>query len=85
MLYEEQSSDNNPVYNSSYYYDRPLEAALDYGYLIGAGLLFKTGVGAFGLEGRYSSGLGNFYSNTLYGIAEKAQNQVAGIYVYYLF
>lgn len=56
-------------------YGKKTEQKFDYGLCIGAGVEFGTGIGQFGLEGRYYYGLGDFFqtSSTTYFNAASMQ------------
>ena len=45
-------------------YGKKIENKLDYGITASVGIELRTGIGNFGLEGRYYFGLGNIYGIT---------------------
>ena len=68
LLYEVQEKSGSGPWNTVnrpnhvvYQYDRPIENKLDYGVSAGLGVELRTGLGVFGIEGRYYFGLGNIY------------------------
>lgn len=58
---------------------------IDYGILVGMGLEFRTGIGNFALEGRYSYGLSDIYSNSKSDHFQKSANSNIGVKaIYYI-
>lgn len=55
---------SNRPNNVTYQYGTPIAHKLDYGITGGVGMELRTGLGAFGIEGRYYFGLGNIYGIT---------------------
>ena len=51
----------------------------DYGIMAGLGMEFQTGIGNFALEGRYTFGLADFYSNSKADHFQQSANRVIGI------
>jgi hypothetical protein len=57
-------------------YYRMAERKIDYGLMAGLGLEFRTGIGSFMLEGRYTFGLGDIYSNSKADYFSRSANRV---------
>lgn len=57
-------------------YYRMAERKIDYGLMAGMGLEFRTGIGSFMLEGRYTFGLGDIYSNSKADYFSRSANRV---------
>lgn len=55
----------------------------DYGIVAGMGLEFRTGIGHFALEGRYTFGLGDFYSNSKADHFQRSAHRVIGVKMTY--
>ena len=55
---------SNRPNNVTEQYGKSIENKLDYGIAAGLGVEMRTGLGAFGIEGRYYFGLGNIYGIT---------------------
>ncbi len=60
----------------TYQYFRKAEKKLDYGLMAGMGLEFRTGIGNFSLEGRYSFGFGDIYNNRKSDYFNRSANRV---------
>ncbi|HBA13066.1 MAG: porin family protein [Bacteroidaceae bacterium] len=67
-----------------YHYNRPIENKLDYGISAGLGVELRTGIGAFGLEGRYYFGLGNIYNITKSDYFARCANSTISVRATYL-
>lgn len=70
------SSGQLPESNTTYQYYRMADKKIDYGIMGGLGLEFKTGIGSFALEGRYSFGLGDIYNNKKSDYFSRSANRV---------
>ena len=70
------SSGDVPVTMATHQYYRMADKKIDYGLIVGMGLEFRTGVGNFALEGRYSFGLGDIYNNTKSDVFSRSANRV---------
>lgn len=57
-------------------YYRKAEHRIDYGLIGGMGLEFRTGIGSFALEGRYSFGLSDIYKNSKSDHFSRSANRV---------
>lgn len=57
-------------------YYRMAERKIDYGLMAGLGLEFRTGVGNFALEGRYTFGLGDIYNSSKADYFSRSANRV---------
>lgn len=57
-------------------YFRKAEKKIDYGLMGGLGLEFRTGIGNFSLEGRYTFGLGDIYNNAKADHFSRSANRV---------
>lgn len=68
------SGNASPVFTTYQYY-RNADRKIDYGLLFGLGLEFRTGIGSFLLEGRYSFGLGDIYNNTRSDFFDRSANR----------
>lgn len=65
-----------PQYQPSYQYYHMAQRKIDYGLIGGIGLEFRTGIGNFSLEGRYTFGLGDIYNNTKSDYFTRSANRV---------
>jgi len=65
-------------------YGKAIENKLDYGISGGLGLELRTGIGAFGLEGRYYFGLGNIYGITKKDYFGRCANSTISVRATYL-
>lgn len=65
-------------------YGKKLENSFDYGIIGGAGVELGTGIGRFGLEGRYYYGLGNLFKNSKRDYFSKSNNSAIEIKLSYL-
>lgn len=65
-------------------YGKKLENKFDYGILGGIGAELGTGIGRFGIEGRYYFGLGNIFKNSKRDPFSKSNNSAIEIRVSYL-
>lgn len=65
-------------------YGKKTEQKFDYGLCIGAGVEFATGIGQFGLEGRYYYGLGDFFQTSSTTYFNAASMQTISINLVYL-
>lgn len=65
-------------------YGKKLENSFDYGIIGGIGAELGTGIGRFGIEGRYYYGLGNIYKNSKRDYFSKSNNSAIEIRVSYL-
>lgn len=70
------SSGNAPETMVTHQYYRMADKKIDYGLLVGMGLEFRTGIGSFALEGRYTFGLGDIYNNTRSDVFSRSANRV---------
>lgn len=66
-------------------YGKDIENKLDYGITAGLGIEMLTGVGTFGLEGRYYFGLGNIYGITKKDYFGRCANSTISLRATYLF
>ena len=66
-------------------YGKDIENKLDYGITAGLGIEMLTGVGTFGLEGRYYFGLGNIYGITKKDSFGRCANSTISLRATYLF
>lgn len=64
-------------------YGKKTEQKFDYGICIGAGVEFATGIGQFGLEGRYYYGLGDFFKTSSTTFFNTASMQTISINLVY--
>lgn len=69
-------SGNYPPSEVTYQYYHMADKKIDYGIMGGLGLEFKTGIGSFVLEGRYSFGLGDIYNNKKSDFFSRSANRV---------
>lgn len=60
----------------TYQYYRMAEKKIDYALMGGLGLEFRTGIGNFALEGRYTFGLGDIYNNKKSDFFNRSANRV---------
>ncbi|MDD3161229.1 MAG: porin family protein [Bacteroidales bacterium] len=65
-------------------YGKKTEQKFDYGLCIGGGVEFGTGIGHFGLEGRYYLGLGDFFQTSSTTFFNAASMQTISINLVYL-
>ena len=65
-------------------HDMPVEYKFDWGLCGGPGLEFRTGVGYFQLEGRYTYALGGIYGSSKEDAFAKSAKQVLSVRVAYL-
>ena len=91
LLYEVQQKGGNGPWNTAnrpnhvtYQYDRPIENKLDYGVSAGLGVEMRTGIGVFGIEGRYYFGLGNIYGITKSDYFARCANSSISVRAIYL-
>ncbi|MDU1890229.1 MAG: porin family protein [Dysgonomonas sp.] len=61
---------------TTHQYYRMAERKIDYGLMGGLGLEFRTGIGNFSLEGRYTFGLGDIYNNSKADHFSRSANRV---------
>lgn len=66
-------------------YGTPIAHKFDYGITGGIGLEMRTGIGAFGLEGRYYFGLGNIYGITKSDYFVRCANSTISLRLSYMF
>lgn len=57
-------------------YYRLADRKIDYGLMAGMGLEFRTGIGSFTLEGRYTFGLGDIYKSSKADYFSRSANRV---------
>ncbi|WP_029903204.1 porin family protein [Prevotella sp. 10(H)] len=69
-------SGNLPANEMTHQYYRMAERKLDYSLMGGMGLEFRTGIGYFALEGRYTFGLGDIYNNKKSDFFNRSANRV---------
>lgn len=91
LLYEVQKKGGQQPWNTAnrpnrvvYQYDRPIENKLDYGISAGLGAEIRTGLGVFGVEGRYYFGLGNVYGITKKDYFARCANSSISVRATYL-
>ena len=91
LLYEVQKKGGLEPWNTAnrpnhvvYQYDRPIENRLDYGISAGLGVELRTGLGVFGIEGRYYFGLGNIYGITKSDYFARCANSSISVRATYL-
>ena len=70
------SGNMEPSEMATYQFGRNAETKIDYGIMGGLGLEFRTGIGNFMLEGRYSFGLGDIYNNSKSDYFGRSANRV---------
>lgn len=70
------ASGNFPESSPSYQYYHMAERKIDYGIMAGIGVEFRTGIGHFSLEGRYTFGLGDIYNNSKADYFSRSANRV---------
>lgn len=73
-MFSDETS-NKPAFEIEQF-GKKAERKFDYGLLIGGGLEFRSGIGNFMLEGRYSFGLGDIYSNKKTETFDRSANRV---------
>lgn len=66
-------------------YGKAITNKVDYGIAAGAGIELRTGIGAFGIEGRYYFGLGNIYGITKKDYFGRCANSTISVRATYLF
>jgi hypothetical protein len=66
-------------------YGKTIENKIDYGITGGLGLELRTGLGAFGIEGRYYFGLSDIFDNSKVDYFGRSANNVISLRVHYLF
>lgn len=74
--YDNSQTETGQFYNKA-------DRRLDYGITAGMGLEFRTGIGHFALEGRYTFGLGDFYSNSKADHFQRSAHRVIGVKMTY--
>lgn len=77
------ASGTYPIQNPSYQYYRNAEKRFDYGIMAAMGLEFRSGIGNFALEGRYTFGLGNIYNSSKSDFFSKSSNSVLSVRLSY--
>lgn len=65
-------------------YGKAIENKLDYGISGGVGFELRTGIGAFGIEGRYYFGLGNIFGITKKDYFGRCANSTISVRAHYL-
>ncbi|MDH6310371.1 hypothetical protein M2451_003258 [Dysgonomonas sp. PFB1-18] len=75
-LLDRLSSGDLPARLVTDQYYRMAERKIDYGLMAGMGLEFRTGIGSFMLEGRYTFGLGDIYRNGKADYFSRSANRV---------
>ncbi|MDR0824250.1 MAG: PorT family protein, partial [Prevotella sp.] len=70
------SGGNVPVNFITHQYYRSAEQKIDYGLMAGLGLEFRTGIGNFTFEGRYTFGLGDIYKSSKADYFSRSANRV---------
>lgn len=70
------ASGNFPEDEPAYQYYHMAQRKIDYGIMAGLGLEFRTGIGHFSLEGRYTFGLGDIYNNSKSDYFSRSANRV---------
>lgn len=70
------ASGNVPSTTVTHQYYRMAEKKIDYGLTGGMGLEFRTGIGNFALEGRYSFGFADIYNNRKSDYFTRSANRV---------
>lgn len=78
-LLEHLASGNVKERETTEQYFKKADRKFDYGIMVGMGLEFRTGIGNFSLEGRYTFGLADFYSNTKSDHFQRSANRVIGV------
>lgn len=66
-------------------YGKAIENKIDYGITGGLGLELRTGLGAFGIEGRYYFGLSDIFKNSKVDYFGRSANNVISLRVHYMF
>lgn len=79
------SSGEASQYTLTYQYYRKADKKVDYGLIAGMGLEFRTGLGNFTLEGRYSFGLGDIYNSKRSDVFTRSANRVISAKLTYYF
>lgn len=79
------SSGEVSQYTLTYQYYRKADKKIDYGLIAGMGLEFRTGLGNFTLEGRYSFGLGDIYNSNRSDVFARSANRVISAKLTYFF
>lgn len=67
----------------TYQYFRKAEKKIDYALMGGMGLEFRSGIGHFALEGRYTFGLGDIYKNSKSDFFNRSANRVVSVKLTY--
>lgn len=75
-LAEYLASGNTPSTFVTQQYYRLADRKIDYGLMAGLGLEFRTGIGNFTLEGRYTFGLGDIYKSSKADYFSRSANRV---------
>jgi len=70
------SSGNAPNTFVTHQFYRLADKKIDYSIMAGLGLEFRTGIGSFALEGRYTFGLGDVYNNARSDVFSRSANRV---------
>lgn len=78
------NTDNRPN-NVTGQYGTATKNKVDYGITAGGGIELRTGIGAFGIEGRYYFGLGNIYGITKKDYFGRCANSTISVRAFYLF
>lgn len=78
-LLEHLASGDARESESTAQYFMKADRKFDYGVMVGLGLEFRSGIGNFLLEGRYTYGLADFYSNSKSDHFQRSSNKVIGI------
>lgn len=76
---------SNRPNNVTEQYGTPVAHKIDYGITGGLGLELRTGIGAFGFEGRYYFGLGNIYGITKSDYFVRCANSTISVRMSYMF
>lgn len=66
-------------------YGKTIENKLDYGIAGGLGFELRTGIGAFGIEGRYYFGLSDIFNNSKVDYFGRSANTVISLKAHYMF
>ena len=67
----------------TYQYYRKAERKIDYALMAGMGLEFRSGIGHFAFEGRYTFGLGDIYKNSKSDFFNRSANRVISVKLTY--
>lgn len=76
---------SNRPNNVTEQYGKDIENKLDYGIAAGLGVELRTGIGMFGIEGRYYFGLGNIYGITKKDYFARCANGTISLRASYMF